>query len=34
MKMAELKDFRVGERVTVKWHSTPAGHVIDRLVAK
>jgi hypothetical protein len=34
MKKADLNDFMVGERVTVKWHSTPQGHVIDRLVAK
>ena len=33
-KMATLNDFKVGERVTVNWHSTPQGHVIDRLVAK
>ena len=33
-KMATLNDFKVGERVTVDWHSTPQGHVIDRLVAK
>jgi hypothetical protein len=31
---AGLSDFSVGEQVTVKWHSTPQGHVIDRLVAK
>jgi hypothetical protein len=31
---AGLNDFKVGERVTVKWHSTPDGHVIDRLVLK
>jgi hypothetical protein len=31
---AGLDDFKVGEQVTVKWHSTPQGHVIDRLVAK
>jgi hypothetical protein len=31
---ASLGDFDVGEQVTVKWHSTPQGHVIDRLVAK
>jgi hypothetical protein len=31
---AGLGDFNVGEQVTVKWHSTPQGHVIDRLVAK
>jgi hypothetical protein len=31
---ASLDDFNVGEQVTVKWHSTPQGHVIDRLVAK
>jgi len=29
-----IDDFKVGEQVTVKWHSTPQGHVIDRLVAK
>jgi hypothetical protein len=29
-----LDDFKIGEQVTVKWHSTPQGHVIDRLVAK
>ena len=34
MKPAGLNDFMVGERVTVKWHSTPQGHVIDRLAAK
>ena len=33
-KMVSLDDFKVGERVAVKWHSTPQGHVIDRLVAK
>jgi len=31
---AGLNDFKVGERVTVKWHSTPDGHVIDRLFLK
>ena len=31
---AALDDFNVGEQVTVRWHSTPQGHVIDRLVAK
>jgi hypothetical protein len=31
---AGLDDFKVGERVTVKWHSTPQGHVIDRLASK
>jgi hypothetical protein len=31
---ASLDDFNVGEQVTVKWHSTPQGHVIDRLVTK
>lgn len=31
---ASLDDFQVGEQVTVKWHSTPQGHVIDRLVAR
>ena len=34
MKKAALNDFMVGERVTVRWHSTPQGHVIDRLAAK
>jgi len=34
MQMADLNDFMVGERVTVKWHSTPDGHVIDRLTAR
>ena len=34
MKKVSLNDFMVGERVTVRWHSTPQGHVIDRLVAK
>jgi hypothetical protein len=34
MKMADLNDFMVGERVTVKRHSTSKGHVIDSLVAK
>ncbi|UCD80930.1 MAG: hypothetical protein JSW26_05740 [Desulfobacterales bacterium] len=29
-----LDDFKIGERVTVKWHSTPQGHIIDRLVLK
>jgi len=29
-----LNDFNVGEQVTVKWHSTPRGHVIDRLISK
>jgi hypothetical protein len=33
-KMVTLNDFKVGERVTVKWHSTPQGHAIDRLIAK
>lgn len=33
-KMVSLNDFKVGERVAVKWHSTPQGHVIDRLVSK
>jgi hypothetical protein len=33
-KQASLNDFKVGERVAVRWHSTPQGHVIDRLVAK
>jgi hypothetical protein len=31
---AGLGDFNVGDQVTVKWHSTPQGHVIDHLVAK
>jgi hypothetical protein len=31
---ASLDDFKVGEQVTVKWHSTSEGHVIDRLVSK
>jgi hypothetical protein len=31
---AGLNDFKVGEQVTVKWHSTPRGHVIDRLISK
>ena len=34
MKKTNLKSFMVGERVAVKWHSTPQGHVIDRLAAK
>jgi hypothetical protein len=34
MQPADLNDFMVGERVTVKWHSTPAGHVIDQLAAR
>jgi hypothetical protein len=34
MQPVSLNDFMVGERVTVKWHSTPQGHVIDRLAAK
>ena len=33
-KKASLNVFRVGERVAVRWHSAPQGHVIDRLVAK
>ena len=33
-KQASLNDFKVGERVAVRWHSAPQGHVIDRLVAK
>ena len=33
-EMVSLNDFKVGERVAVKWHSTPQGHVIDRLVAR
>jgi hypothetical protein len=33
-QMASLSDFMVGESVSVKWHSTPEGHVIDRLVSK
>jgi hypothetical protein len=28
---AELKDFNIGETVTVIFHSTDKGHVIDRL---
>jgi hypothetical protein len=28
---AELKDFNVGEKVTVIFHSSDKGHVIDRL---
>jgi hypothetical protein len=31
---AGLSDFNIGEQVTVKWHSTPQGHVIDRLDVK
>ena len=31
-KKASLSDFKVGERVAVKWHGVPQGHVIDRLV--
>jgi len=34
MKTVSLNDFTVGERVAVKWHSTPQGHVIDGLAAK
>jgi hypothetical protein len=30
---AMLDDFNVGDRVMVTWHSTPDGHVIDRLAA-
>ena len=33
-KMAGLSDFKVGDSVAVKWHGTPQGHVIDRLVLK
>lgn len=33
-KMVSLNDFKVGERVAVRWHGTPQGHVIDRLVLK
>ena len=33
-QMASLNDFKVGERVAVRWHGTPQGQVIDRLVAK
>jgi hypothetical protein len=28
---ADLKDFKVGETVTVRWRSTPNGHVIMAL---
>ena len=31
-KPATLKDFKVGERVTVIFHSNDQGHVIDRLM--
>ena len=34
MKTADLDDFMVGERVTVRWHSTSSGHVIDGLAAR
>jgi hypothetical protein len=33
-KKAGLSDFKVGDSVAVKWHGTPQGHVIDRLVLK
>ena len=33
-RMVGLGEFKVGERVAVKWHSTAEGHVIDRLVSK
>jgi hypothetical protein len=31
-KPATLKDYNVGERVTVIFHSNDQGHVIDRLI--
>ena len=30
---AKLGDYQVGEWVSVVWHPTPAGHVIDKLEA-
>ena len=33
-KKAGLNDFKVGERVAVRWHGVPQGHMIDRLVLK
>jgi hypothetical protein len=33
-KKASLNDFKVGERVAVRWHGVPQGHMIDRLVLK
>ena len=33
-KPVNLEDFRVGDRVTVKWESTEQGHVILSLNAK
>ena len=33
-KKASLNDFKVGERVAVRWHDVPKGHMIDRLVLK
>jgi len=33
-KKSSLDDFKVGDRVAVRWHATPQGHVIDRLVLK
>jgi len=32
--VATLGDFQVGEKVTVKWRSTPRGHLILALTAK
>ena len=31
---AGLKDFKVGETVTVRWRSTPNGHVIEALTLR
>jgi len=33
-KEASLNDFKVGDRVAVRWHGVPQGHMIDRLVLK
>ena len=33
-KKASLNDFKVGDRVAVRWHGVPQGHMIDRLVLK
>jgi len=33
-KKASLNDFKVGDRVAVRWQGVPQGHMIDRLVLK
>jgi hypothetical protein len=33
-KSVSLQDFKVGERVKVRWRSTPEGHVIEALSAR